>query len=169
MYQESKEEIFIKAFGQYEKSLLVRSYFKVSDRDLSDDLVQTTFLRTWQYLVKSGKIDSMKAFLFHILNDLIIDEYRKKKLLSLDILTEKGLQFATEDSDRLFNIMDGKTAIVLIPLLDKKYCKIMNMRYVGEMTLKEISKNTGQSNNTVAVQIHRGTKKLAILFSTDNK
>lgn len=40
--------------------------------------------------MKGGKIDAMKAFLYHILNNLIVDEYRKRKTVSLDLLLEKG-------------------------------------------------------------------------------
>ena len=42
-------------------------------------------------VVKNGKIDIMKAFLYHVLNRLIIDEYRKHKTVSLDSIMENGL------------------------------------------------------------------------------
>jgi RNA polymerase sigma-70 factor (ECF subfamily) len=160
----AKHEIFVQAYGDYEKSLLRRSFFKVSNKALAEDLVQTTFLKTWEYMAKDGKIDSMKAFLFHALNNLIIDEYRKEKPVSLDILTEAGFQLAIDNSDRLFNIIDGKTAMVLIPLLTDRYREVISMRYAEDMTLKEIANATNQSKNTVAVQIYRGVEKLAILI-----
>lgn len=158
------QEVFIKGYMDYEKSLLRRSYFKVSNKELADDLVQTTFLKTWEYLVKHGKIDSMKAFLFHALNNLIVDEYRKRKPVSLDVLTGKGFQVSYDDSEQMCNIIDGKMAIMLIPLLSKKYRDVISMRYIEDMPLKEIAALTSQSKNTVAVQIHRGLGKLAILF-----
>ena len=89
-----KRQIFVHAYQDHHRALLRRSFFKISDQALADDLVQNTFLKTWEYLVRHGSIDSMKAFLFHVLNNLIVDEYRKKKPVSLDILTEKGLQVA---------------------------------------------------------------------------
>ena len=165
---QATEEIFIQAYGDHEQALLRRSFFKVNNKALADDLVQNTFLKTWEYLVKGGNIDSMKAFLFHALNNLIIDEYRKQKPVSLDILTEGGFQVAIDDSERLFNIIDGKTAIMLLPLLADKYRNVVAMRYVQDMPLKEIAAATNQSQNTVAVQIHRGVGKLAILFRVDN-
>ena len=162
--EETKQEIFVRAYGDYEQSLLRRSFFKVGDKALADDLVQTTFLKTWEYLVKSGSIDSMKAFLFNVLNNLIVDEYRKEKPVSLDILTEGGFQVVIDDSEQLFNIIDGKTAIMMIPLLSEKYRKVITMRYLEDLPLKDIALTTKQSKNTVAVQIHRGVEKLAILF-----
>lgn len=162
--KKTKSEIFTNAHGDYEKALLRHSFFKVSNRELADDLVQITFLKTWEYLIKHGKIDAMKAFLFHVLNNLIIDEYRKKKTVSLDTLTEEGFQVLVDDSERLFNMIDGRKAIMLIPQLSKKYQEVILMRFVQDLPLKEIAVITKQSNNTVAVQIHRGVEKLAILF-----
>ncbi len=162
--EQNRQEIFIRAYGDYEKSLLRRSLFKVGDKALADDLVQTTFLKTWEYLVKRGNIDSMKAFLFNVLNNLIVDEYRKEKPVSLDVLSEGGFHVEIDDSEQLFNIIDGKNAIMMIPLLSEKYRKVITMRYLEDLPLKDIALATNQSKNTVAVQIHRGVEKLAILF-----
>ncbi len=163
MAKQTTDEIFTQAHGDFEQSLLKRSFFKVNNRALADDLVQATFLNTWKYLVKYGKIDSMQAFLFHVLNNLIIDEYRKNKPVSLDLMTEGGFQLAIDDSDRLVNKIDGKAAILLIPLLTKKHREVITMRYLEDISLGDIAAKTKQSKNTVAVQIHRGAEKLALL------
>jgi RNA polymerase sigma-70 factor (ECF subfamily) len=152
------------AHHDYEKGLNLYAFFKVRDRAVSEDLVQETFTKTWSYLVKGGKIDVMKAFLYHILNNLIVDEYRKRKTTSLDVLLEKGFEPGASHTGRLFNVMDGKAALLLIQRLPEKYQKVMRMRYVQDLNLKEISLLTGQSKNTVAVQLHRGLEKLKLLY-----
>lgn len=107
----------------------------------------------------------MKAFLYHILNNLIVDEYRKHKTTSLDTLLEKGFDPRDEGTtERLCNTLDGKTLVLLIQHLPQKYQKTMRMRYVQDLSLKEISLITGQSKNTIAVQIHRGLSKLRLLY-----
>ena len=153
------------AHADYNKALNAYAFFKVSDRALGQDLVQDTFMKTWSYLVKNGKIDGMKSFLYHILNNLIVDEYRKKKHkpASLDIIMEKGFSPSTGDVGRLANILDGKQAILYINRLPDTYQKVMKMRFVQELTLKEISLITGQSENTISVRVHRGVQKLKLL------
>lgn len=168
MPNKTKKEIFVKAYTANERALFKRSFYKINDRDLADDLVQITFLKTWDYLLNHKQITSIRSFLFHILNHLIIDEYRKKKALSLDPLLETGFQIKIDDSQRLFDQIDGKAAMLLIPLLEDKYEKIISMRFKEDMTIKEIAAATQQSNNTVVVQIHRGIDKLAILLKVDN-
>lgn len=163
----TQAELFAKAYQDHEKNLLVRSFSKISDRDLADDLVQETFLKTWTYLVKSGNVTSMKAFLFHVLNGLIIDEYRKKKPVSLETLSEGGFEVAVDNSERMINTIDGRAALLLIPLLPKKYQVVVTMRFLDELTLDEIAIKTKQCKNTVSVQVHRGLEKLAVLFRVE--
>jgi len=159
------QDILTIAHNDYEKGLNARAFFKVSNHEVGQDLVQETFVKTWSYLVKGGKIEIMRAFLYHILNNLIIDQYRKHKTTSLDIILEKGFEpTADDDFSHLYNILDGKKAILLIARLPKKYQKVMRMRYVQDLTLKEMSIITGQSKNTLAVQIHRGLQILKTLY-----
>ncbi len=127
-------------------------------------MVQETFMKTWKYLVKGGEIETMKAFLYHVLNNLIVDQYRKKKTASLEVLLEKGYEPGVDDTKRLFNTLDGKAAIILIEKLPLKYQKIMRMKYVQDLTLQEMSDSMGQSKNTIAVQLHRGLEKLKVLY-----
>ena len=137
--------VMMLAYKNHEKGLNARAFFKVSDRAIGEDLVQDTFTKTWKYLVRGGKIDVMKAFLYHILNDLIVDQYRKHKTVSLDVL-------------------DGKAALLLIGRLPERYQKVMRMRYVQDLSLEEMSLITGQSKNTIAVHAHRGLEKLKLLY-----
>jgi RNA polymerase sigma-70 factor (ECF subfamily) len=167
--KKEREEILTTAHHDYEKSLNSRAFFKLQNRGISQDLVQDTFMKTWKYLVKGGKIDIMKAFLYHILNNLIIDEYRKRKTSSLDTLMENGFEPSNDDSSRMLDIFDGKAAALLIKSLPEKYQKIMRMRYMQDLSLKEIALITGQSKNAVTVQAYRGLEKLKLLYNKNLK
>jgi len=160
------------AHRDFEKGLNLRAFFKTQDHALGEDLVQDTFMKTWSYLVRGGKIDVMKAFLYHILNNLIVDEYRKRKhrATSLDVLVDKGFE-PSEDasagishSNRYFDTIDGKAALLLIHRLPETYKKVMRMRYMQDLSLSEMSLITGQSKNAIAVQLHRGLEKLKLMY-----
>ena len=154
------------AHKDHEEALNRHSFFKVGNRALSTDLVQDTFIKTWSYLVKGGKIEVMKAFLYHVLNNLIIDEYRKRKTVSLDLLLENGTEPRSKNAS-LPDLIDGKAALVLIKQLPIKYQTVIRMRYVQDLSLKEMALLTGQSKNTMAVQVHRGLEKLKELYNAD--
>jgi len=160
-----KQKILSLAHHEFEKGLNSHAYFRLHDKTMSEDLVQDTFAKTWAYLVKGGKIELMKAFLYHILNNLIIDEYRKRKSTSLDSLLEKGYEPSAGDTEKAFSIADGQAAVLLIQRLPIAYQKVMKMRFVQDLSLAEMSLITGKSKNTMAVQVHRGIAKLKLLYS----
>lgn len=147
----------------FERGLHRYATSRTHDRMLTDDLVQNTFLKTWKYLVKGGKIDMMEAFLYHVLKALIVDEYRKRTTTSLDVLLDKGFELGIDERERNNNVLDGKQAMDLIAKLPILYRKVMRLRYIQDLSLKEIALITGQTRNTVAVQAHRGLEKLAVL------
>lgn len=159
-----RQEILTSAHQDFEKKLSAYAYFKTHNLATSQDLVQDTFIKTWSYLVKGGDIVTMKAFLYHILNNLIVDEYRKRKTTSLDVLLEKGYEPGIDESKRLFDMFDGKALILLIQQLPPKYQKIMSMKYIQLLSLDEMALIVGKTKNTVAVNAHRGLEKLKSIY-----
>lgn len=165
--EEAKQQNVLSiAHNDFTTKLNSYAFFKLNNHETGEDLVQDTFIKTWSYLVKGGKIDSMKSFLYHILNNLIVDEYRKRKhkTTSLDVLIENGFESGKDNSQSFFNIFDGKIAFRLVKKLPVAYQKVINMRYLQDLSLKEISILTGQTQNAIAVQIHRGIQKLKVLY-----
>jgi RNA polymerase sigma-70 factor (ECF subfamily) len=165
----SQKEISLKdtlatAYETFEKGLLVHAKFRISDPAMCDELVQDTFIKTWNYLLREGKIDLMKPFLYHILNCLIIDEYRRHKNFSLDRLISDGFDIRDDVIERHINELDGEALAKLITSLPAPYASMLQMRYIEDLTLKEIADKTGCTKNTAAVQVHRGLAKLRTLY-----
>ena len=73
---------------------------------------------------------------------------------------------ANDPPEHLLNILDGKAALLLIARLPISYQKVMRMKYVQDLSLKEMSLITGQTKNALAVQLHRGLEKLKIIYKT---
>lgn len=166
--KKQQEELLTDAYGAYQKGMNKHAQYKTSDIAKGEDMVQDTFMKTWRYLLKGGKIDVMRAFLYHILNNLIVDEYRKRKhtTTSLDSLIEKGFEPSNDPSQKLFDNLDGKATLLLIRRLPEKYQTVIRMRYIQLLALQEIALLTKQSKNAVAVQLHRGIKQLKELYDT---
>lgn len=157
--------VLTRAYDDYAQNLNNYAFYKLNNSALGEDLVQEAFMKTWKYLVKHGKIDSMKAFLYHVLKGLITDEYRKHKPVSLEALIENGFEPSGGDYARIEDVSDGKAAIHLIAKLPEPYQKIMHMRYVRNLSIAEVASFTCQSKNNVAVQTHRGIRKLVQLYN----
>jgi len=161
---EAQQQDFLRAYDENSDALFRQCFFKVHDRELAKDILQETFVRTWDYLSKGKTILNMRAFLYRTMNNLVVDEYRKKKAISLDVLEEDGFAPMAEEGMDANDRMEGKRALELLERLPPPYKEAVFMRYVSGLELKEIAEITGETENTVSVHVHRGLAKLKDLF-----
>lgn len=158
-----QELVLIQAHTDHEKGLHVYAFLKVHNHATEEDLVQETFMKTWIYLAKGGIIQSIKPFLYHILNDLIIDEYRKKKTVSLDRLIDKGFSPHSDTHIQECDTIDLASLLEQIKLLPEGYKHVLHMHYIEHRSLDEMMIITGHSKNALSVQMSRGLNKLKLL------
>lgn len=160
--RDSKEERFLAAYEAWADDIFRFCLVKVRNRDVAVDLVQDTFIKTWQYMADK-EVDDVRAFLYRVALNLIIDEERKKKTVSLDELKEKGYDHPAVEW-RPGDALDTARALEIIETLDPMYRDVLVMRYVSDMTPKEIAAALGETQNTISVRIHRGLKQLQTRF-----
>jgi len=159
------EQAFIRAYEEHADALFRYCSFKIHDRELAKDLLQEAFSKTWAYLAKGEEVGNLRAFLYRTLGNLIIDEYRKKKTSSLDALMDEGFDRSEDEPLSVEDRIDAASAMELLKKLPEGYGDVIFMKYVQELSLKEIAEITRQSENAVAVRIHRGLQKARKLFN----
>jgi len=155
------EHEFLEAYQRYSDDLFRFCIIKVRNRDEALDIVQDTFTKTWQYITAGKTIESIRPFLYRVARNLIIDESRKKKMQSLDVLYEEGFDVPT---DRLLQAkqdeIDGRAYVKILKKLDNASSEVLMMRYIEGLEISEIAEILGESPNTITVRIHRGIKQL---------
>lgn len=166
------ERQFLEAFDTYSDALFRHAYLRVSDRERAVDLVHDTFTKAWSYLREGREIATFRPFLYKILNNLIIDSYRKQREESLDALFERegvdertfGDQLSEDTLPSLAATLDGKRAFALLPELPDVYREVIVLRFVDGLGPKEIAELIEESENVVSVRIHRALKALRALI-----
>lgn len=159
------EQDYLKAYSEFADAIFRHCYFRVSDETLAEDMVQNVFMKAWEYIERGNKVGNLRALLYKIANDLIVDHYRKKKTLSLDNLQEGGFDPASHhNKESLENVIAGKDMLELLSQLDEKYRKPVVMRFIDDLSPKEIAELLGESENSVSVWINRGLKKIRELL-----
>jgi RNA polymerase sigma-70 factor (ECF subfamily) len=160
----TNEQDFLRLYDELGEPLYRHCYFRVSSRELAEDLTQESFTRVWDYLASGKTVDNPKAFLYRIAGNLIIDHYRRKKESSLEVLAEDGYDPAGDDATSILDHAEGARALRLLEELEPQHREVLTLRYVDGMGLADIAKVIGQSENAVSVRIHRATDKLKTLF-----
>lgn len=161
------EARFLAAFEEYNDALFRHSFMRISNREKAIDLVHDTYTKVWSYVRDGYEIDSFRPFLYKVLNNLIIDEYRKRKEASLDAMLEKegvdegSFDDLTESSvEQLAATIDGRKAFELLEELPDEYKEVILLRYVDQLGPIEISELIEETQNVISVRLHRGLKML---------
>jgi RNA polymerase sigma-70 factor (ECF subfamily) len=157
---------FLAAYDEYADQLFRHCLIRIRERDVAKDLVQETYSRAWLYLSQGKQIEYMRAFLFRVANNLIVDTARKKHSSSLDAMIENdGFEPMDEMAKNPIEIPQAREAVALLKSLDDIYRTAITMRFIEEMTPKEIAKKLGVSENVVSVRIHRGIERLSKMMN----
>ena len=161
------EKRFLKAFDEYNDALFRHALLRISNREKAVDLVHDTFTKVWSYIRDGYEIDNFRPFLYKVLNNLVIDEYRKRKESSLDALLEReGVDEGSFDElsessvEVLAATIDGRKAFELLEELPDQYREVIIYRFVDQLGPREISELIEESENVISVRIHRGLKLL---------
>ncbi len=164
---------FEAAFEAYNDELFRHASMRIKDRDRALELTQECFLKVWDYAQKGEEIRELRPFLYRTLRHLIIDEYRRKKTVSLEAMTEANEDpnvealLPPDESNTLeaaIERFDGKRALQALADLPEPYREAISLRYVEGLSPREIGDIVGESENAVSVRIHRGLKKLKELL-----
>jgi len=155
------EKEFLDAYEQHSDAIYRHCYFRVYNEDLAKDLVQETFIKTWKYICEGKEIKSLKAFLYRVAVNLIIDHSRKKVTLVMDDLKEKeaSLRLYSMESSMIDNF-ETKEIIAMLDVLDEKYRQVIVMRYIDQLSPPEIADVLKISTNAVSVKLNYALKKL---------
>lgn len=169
----SQEEQFLEAFHEYNDALFRHAYLRLSDRERAIDAVHDTYTKVWSYVRSGHEIATYRPFLYKVLNNLIIDEYRKQREQSLDaLLAQEGVDEGTFDdlnentAEALAATIDGKQAVALLADLPDVYREVIILRFIDGLGPKEISDLIEESENVVSVRLYRGLKQLRELMLT---
>jgi RNA polymerase sigma-70 factor (ECF subfamily) len=131
-------------------------YSKISDRDISDDIFQDTFIKVIKTL-KSNSYNEEGKFLpwvMRIAHNLIIDHFRRNKKMPLFRETEEFSIFSlmTDKSLTIENQMISdqveRDLRKIIEELPEDQKEVLVMRMYQDLSFKEISELTGVSINT---------------------
>jgi RNA polymerase sigma-70 factor (ECF subfamily) len=155
-YVAGNENALATLIKRHESRIYGFIYSKVSDRDISNDVFQDTFIKVIKTL-KSNSYNEEGKFLpwvMRISHNLIIDHFRKNKKMPMFRETEEFSIFSimSDGSPTIENQIisaqveqDLKKLIEELPLDQKE---VLVMRMYQDMSFKEISEITGVSINT---------------------
>lgn len=162
-------EDFIKNYDTYADAMFRHCFLRVYDREQAKDLVQEIFLRAWRYVQKGNRVDNMRALLYRIANNLIIDEARKRKSAggqhsSVEDLVEIGQEPSQDTRGQLMAKIEVGLLQKILAQLEDSDRRLILLRYMEGLEPREIAEILNESPNVTSVRLHRAIKKLQALL-----
>lgn len=162
-------DLFGEIYDLYVDAIYRFVYFKVSSEEEAQDLTSEVFLKAWQYLAggkeNSEKINNIRAFLYQIARNTVIDFYRQRSQKNVTYINSIAPEEAERIEDKSINILekaklDSKVEEIKKALegVKDEYREILILRFIEELGVGEIADILGKSRNNVRVLIFRALK-----------
>lgn len=140
-------------------------FFKVSDSDTAKDLTSEVFIRVWRELTSErvANVKHLKAYVYRIARNIVIDHYRKKETIVIDTLIEEIEIPELVDNKTAKQVeikIDSEKILKLMNKLKTSYQEILVLRYIEDLAITEIAHIISKSPVATRVLLHRANQAL---------
>lgn len=138
----------------------------------AEDLVQETYLRAFRFFDKFAAGTNFKAWIFRILINTFINEYRRKKRVPPQVdfekttlsyaqaVSERPDQFETDYGERRYTDLFGDEVNAALQKLSPEFRMVVLLCDLEEFSYKEIAGIMGVPIGTVMSRLSRARRQL---------
>jgi RNA polymerase sigma-70 factor (ECF subfamily) len=169
-----KERLFEKEFMPHADALYNFAYQLSYNDDDANDLVQETYMKAFRFIDSYQEGTNSKAWLFKILKNIFINEYRRKKREPEKIDYDDVITFSDEDDDNsaayfdlredMFDNMMGDEITNALNKLPIEFKTVILLCDIEGFTYEEIAKIIDIPIGTVRSRLHRARNMLKQLL-----
>ncbi|MEK7582885.1 MAG: RNA polymerase sigma factor [Patescibacteria group bacterium] len=162
------EAKFAEIYDEFAPKIFKYCYFRVSSREEAEDIASQVFIRAWDHIAEGKEVTNVQGFLYRIASNLIIDFYRKRKdkrEISLDDPDNPiDIPDASDVHEKLEQQWEMREVKEKLDLIPENYREVIVMKYVDDLSIKEIASVMETTENNISVRLHRAIEKLKSLY-----
>ena len=158
----SKEKEFEKLYESFRNPLFRFISYKVSDTHSAEEILNDVFFKAASCIETLKEKTKVQSWLYKIASNLIIDYYRRKKEIYIEI--EDDISIENDSNEE--TIYDELNCCVeeFINRLPKQYSSSLKGVYLDELTQKEYAQQNNLKLSTVKSQVKRGKESMKDFF-----
>jgi RNA polymerase sigma-70 factor (ECF subfamily) len=156
-------DAFGEIFDRYHKSIYRFIYFRVGFEETAQDLTSIVFTKLLERLSQS-KLSflsfHLRGYLYQIARNVIVDYYRSKDKEELPLIyNEEEVSFISEKRlmDKAVSNAELEYSLKSLP---PDIREVVILRYIEDLSIKEVAKIVDKTPEAVRVIIHRALKRL---------
>ncbi|MDE0014566.1 MAG: RNA polymerase sigma factor [Candidatus Poribacteria bacterium] len=159
---------FTALVGKYQKSVHALVWRKIGDFHFAEEITQDTFLQAYKKLATLRNPNQFAGWLYVIATNLCNRWLQKKKLPTqslegtslVEIENASYKRYVSEQRETETAEHHHEIVKKLLQRLPESERTVVTLHYLGEMTIKEISKFLGVSANTINSRLRRARARL---------
>jgi RNA polymerase sigma-70 factor (ECF subfamily) len=143
----------------YQEQLFYFIIKRVKDEQTAKDIHHDVLIKVYKFCMTRSGVNNVRAWLYKITYNTIIDFYKKQSLFS-DAVVSEIPEFDEEDTIK-------EAALYMEPLINllpKKYAVPLKMADLQQISQKEVARELGLGLSATKSRIQRGRKKLQEQF-----
>lgn len=156
-------DAFGKLYELYYTPIYRYLYFRIKDKEEASDLTQTVFLKVYKALetIESSKSEPL-AYFYTVAKNTLIDYRRKKK--DVYILDDEDAPEVASLDPSAEDVFDNKEMLRSVERvmedLTEEQREVVNLRFIQELSYKEISQILGKREDAIRKLQSRALKIL---------
>lgn len=158
---EGQPSAFGSLYEHYQPQIYRFIFLKVGSKDEAEDLTHQVFLNAWTGIAKyKHRGFPFSSWLYQIARNQVVDHYRSKKdAISIEEMDPDTLkeQFGTEGLDTALEL---ERVMKAVRTLKTEYQDVLILRFVEDMTIKDVASALGKTEGAVKLLQHRALKIL---------
>ena len=168
-FQNGNNSSFKILFLRHKKRIFNHINLKIRDTDISNDILQETFIKVYKLIMKGSYIEKGKflPWVIRISHNMVMDYYRNKKRSK--IIYEKDMKYSflnfkhEKDFQNEKIISDKTLSKILSKMIDKlpqSQKEIVKLRFFENFSFKEIAEMNNISINTALGRVRYSINNL---------
>ncbi|NMC51432.1 RNA polymerase sigma factor [Candidatus Kuenenbacteria bacterium] len=165
------EESFRKIYDFFVDRIYKYVFLKIGSKEKTEEIVQDVFLKFWRFAKdEENKVSDLSAFIYSIARSMIADHYRNEgkvdAVVSFEetIITEEEIVSESVLSEEIDISIDLEKVSAALTKLSQVYQDLIIMKYIEEMSNKEIAEILGKEEGNIRVLAHRAIKQLRAIL-----
>lgn len=153
-------------FERYKKQLFGFFYNMNRDKDLSEDLVQNTFMRIIRYKHSFKGDGEFRTWLFHIARNVNVDYHKKNKKTNETSSLESWQEGAPDTEEESSKMKEDNLQLLEKAISQMEYDKreLLTLSKLKGVKYKEIGQIMGCSEGAVKVKVFRALRELKEVY-----
>jgi RNA polymerase sigma-70 factor (ECF subfamily) len=160
-------EAFRIIVDQYRDAVFGLALRMVNNREEAEELAQDAFIKVFNAINNYRGESKFSTWLYRITYNTCISFLRKNKPDLVEIQDQHGASNFNSGYDNLMKEDNNMAINIILSQLKPDDRAIIQLFYLEENSIKEISEITGFSNTNVKVKLHRSKQKMRKILEED--